>query len=426
MENYLVMWPKSSDVIHINYHYTQFGEIIDYLKKHMQNQIIAIDCDVQNYSIMDIINDKSIKKVVMNVNYENVSNAFKLADEIKKKIEIPILAYGSIPIMHPQLFLNSSFDSIFQDGDSEICIESFLKNYRTDAEITDLKKDLKGNRIIKNGSFINTNPGEYILSSEWGSSRQKDVPVKEYDKIKKKNRYVINISRGCPFGCSHCLIQLSEGKKERRRDIKNIKETLEEIEADYSHLKIWAANFTLDKNYVYEFCEMMRQYFPKMTWECATRIDLVRDIKMLNRMHESGCTQISLGIEGLRNGDMIETKNFNILEISRAIYGIQSSGIKVKGCVMLGMPNQTKEDIIATLRFLKNNNVIIRPTIYTPYHKLPKDVNKEILQQYNRKTYQNHSIKGVNCEQLIRLVNDPYNYEEILYDSRDKENIEER
>lgn len=147
---------------------------------------------------------------------------------------------------------------------------------------------------------------------------------------------------------------------------------------------------------------------------------------MLKQMYEAGCRQISLGIEGLKNGEMIGTKDFGILEISRAIYGIQSNGIKVKGCVMLGMPNQTKEDIIATLKFLKSNNVVIRPTIYTPYHELSDNATLEILEQYNRKTYQNDSIEGVTCDQLIRLVRNPYNYEEILYNTNERENIDER
>lgn len=265
MEKFLIIWPKSSDVMHINYHYTQFGEVVDYLKKHMTDQIIAVDCDVEDANITDIINNIDIKKVAMNVNYENARNAFILADEIKDRFGIPILAYGSIPIMHPQLFLNSSFDAIFQNGDNEKCIENFLSFYDADIEIEDLEKVLKGIRLIRNNCFINTEQGELILDREWGASRKEDVPVVEYDRIKGRNRYVINISRGCPFGCPHCLIQLSEGRKERRRNIENLKDILEEIKNDYSHLKIWAANFTLNRAYVDEFCQMMRNYFPEMT-----------------------------------------------------------------------------------------------------------------------------------------------------------------
>ena len=51
MGNYLIVWPKSEDVVHINYHYTQFGEIIYYLHKHIERSISSIDCDVQHIYI---------------------------------------------------------------------------------------------------------------------------------------------------------------------------------------------------------------------------------------------------------------------------------------------------------------------------------------------------------------------------------------
>ena len=51
MDNYLVVWPKSNDVVHINYHYTDFGEIVDYLDSVLPGQVFAVDCDIQDYDI---------------------------------------------------------------------------------------------------------------------------------------------------------------------------------------------------------------------------------------------------------------------------------------------------------------------------------------------------------------------------------------
>ena len=51
---------------------------------------------------------------------------------------------------------------------------------------------------------------------------------------------------------------------------------LADITQCYKHIKIWSANFTLKKQYVYEFCDVMSKY-PDVTWECATRIDLLED-----------------------------------------------------------------------------------------------------------------------------------------------------
>lgn len=406
---YLVMWPKSENVVHINYHYTQFGEIIDYLDKKFPNSIIPSDCDVSSNDVIELIRTNNIKKVVMNVNYENAKNAFSMAKKMNEQFTgIQILAYGSLPKMLPNIFTNSDFNAIFKDGDYECCIESFLEN-----NLDEINK-LNGLYLIHNGKLIETNRGNYIQSNQWGMSNKERVPVQEYDNIKGKNRYVINISRGCPYGCKHCLIQLTEGRRERRRSIDNLEKVIDKIKSDYKHIKIWAANFTLDKEYVKQFCELMREKYPDITWECATRIDLVRDKEMLQDMYKSGCRQISLGIESLNNDELIHTKDFNENEIKRAISDVHDAGIKVKGCIMLGMPNQTKESIVSTIKFLMDNQVIIRPTIYTPYHALGEKVDINMLSNYNRKTLKNNNVLGVTPDQLLQLVKDPYNYEQIL------------
>lgn len=411
----LIIWPKSEEISHINYHYSQFGEVIDYLAKKMDNNIIAIDFDVQDKDIIKIIEDNGIKKIAMNVNYENAKNSFELAKSLKEQFkEIAILAYGTLTVMLSKLFINSSFDAIYKDGDFETCIESFFNFFEIDKDKLKQSNELVGMYLIDKGKYIKTNPGTYIDSNEWGMSRENQVPVSEYDKRKGKNRYVINISRGCPFGCPHCLIQLTEGRKERRRSIENLEKVIEEIKNQYSHIKLWAANFTLDKQYVKDFCKMMQSKYPDITWECATRINLVQDKEMLKEMNKSGCKQISLGIESLNNLELIHTKDFNENQVLEAILNIQEAGINVKGCIMLGMPNQTKEDIINILKFLIDNNVIIRPTIYTPYHLLGEDVDISTLSKYNRKTLENNNVFGVTSNQLLEIVKAPYNYKKIL------------
>lgn len=416
MKPYLIMWPKSEEVSHINYHYTQLGEIVDYLDKKLPVKGIVKDCDVETCDIIELIKQKQIKKVVMNVAYENVKNSMELAEKIKENFEdVVILGYGQVTTMLPKIFKESKFDAIYKDGDSEICIKSFLENFETDSEMTKEKFcKLKGLSVIKSNKIVPVGKGEFISSEDWGISRKDRVPVEKYDKIKNKNRFVINDSRGCPFGCPHCLIQLTEGNKERRRSIKNFDEAIEEIKKDYKHIKIWAANFTLDKKYANEFCDMMIEKHPDVTWETATRIDLVKDIELLKKMKQAGCRQISLGVESLNNADLINTKDFSANQVDKVIKAVNQAGIKVKGCIMLGMPNQTKESIVNTIKFLLDRGVTIRPTIYTPYQLCDENTTIDELTNYNRKTYKNNNVPGVSHEQLIRLVKEPEKYEEIL------------
>ena len=271
---------------------------------------------------------------------------------------------------------------------------------------------------IDNASFKMGEYGEFMNPDEWGYSKPSQVPVFVYDLFKNKNRYVLNISRGCPYGCKHCLIQMVESRKERRRSIENVDRALADVTQVYKHIKVWAANFTLNKPYVMKFCEVMQKY-PDVTWECATRIDLVQDEEMLKAMAEAGCKQISIGIESLNSGKFIESKQFAKESVEAVIKLIQKYGINVKGCVMLGIPGQTKQDIIDTLKFLQDNNVTTRPTVFTPYHtSKPRNLND--LTKLNRRTYQNNNVEGVSPEQLIKLTKNPFDYEKILSE-REKE-----
>lgn len=418
MENDLVIWAKSDDVFHVNYHYTQFGEVINYLNRTMKNNnILGIDLDIQEEDVLEFIKKYDIKKIAIAVNYENARNAFELVKRIKEETSIPTMAYGPLTIMLKDLFLNSSFDAIHNSGDYECSIRSFITSFKPSTDIN----DLEGLSLIRDNHFEDTKKGSYIDSKQWGISSDTEVPIEKYDEIKGKNRYVLNFSRGCPFGCEHCLIQLTEGNIERRRDLENAKLAIDIISQKYKHIKIWAANFTLNKKYVYEFCQMMKNNFDGITWECATRIDLVKDTEMLRTMYEAGCRQISLGIESLNNLELIGTKNFQLCEIDNAINNIQAQGMVVKGCIMLGMPNQSKGSIINTLEYLKRKGVIIRPTIYTPYHLLNGDISLDALSQYNRKTYKNTNVQGIEYSQLLELVSNPYDYVDILKLNKNQE-----
>ena len=423
----ILIWPKSENIKHINYHYTQFGEILDYLQKFVNSNIKAFDLDVENINF-DIFNkENKITKVIMNVNYENAKNSFNLAEKIKSiNNDIDIMAYGNVPKMHPKLFENSKFDVIYKSGDFEKAIENFILYYdktlinnlellikdENTLKSTNLSKLQGLYLIVKNKFYFLKFNDEYIKPNEWGVTNKYYSEL--YDKVKNKNRFVINISRGCPFNCEHCLIQLTEGKKERRRSIDNLKDAIRMVYNDFKHIKIWAANFTLNENYVNEMCEMILKNFPNLTWECATRLDLLKNEELIKKMFLAGCKQVSLGIESLQNKELIKTKDFTESEIESKIKLLQRNNIKVKGCIMLGMKNQTTEDIFKTFDFLTKNDVNIRPTIYTPYQEIDEDISIDELSNYNRKTFVSNSIEGLTDEDLIALTLKPIEYKKII------------
>ncbi len=432
-EKYLMIWPKSKEVKHINYHFSQFGEYITYLEERFPNKVVYRDGDINgeygyhnDSEIIELIQKENIKKIVMHISYENAGNSKNLIEKIKEKYpNVFIMGYGTVPRLHLKLFENIPIDALACSGHDQKSIESFLKDYKKDEDIS----VLKGLKVRKKGSnqFIETSSGEYIENYEWTITP--NTLASAYYEENNHVRYVINVSTGCPFNCEHCLLQLTEGKIERRRTIENIDESLSMIEKDYPYIEFFAANLTLDQKYVLALCKMIREKHPNITWGCATRIDevtrtksnklLMDDADLLKIMGYSGCSLIGLGVEGITgNLNSIHTKDFAFEKTNQAIANIQEAGITAKAMIMVRIPNQTRQDIINTFYYLTKMKTFIRPTLYTPYHKIEENnISIYDLYKYNRKKrpddYES-PVKGISNEQFDELLKNPKNYLEIL------------
>lgn len=146
-EKYLIIWPKSKDVKHINYHFSQFGEYITYLEKIFPDKIIYRDGDIagecgynSNVEILELIHKENIQKVIMQINYENAGNSQDLIELIKKIYpEVAIMGYGTIPRLYPSLFNDIPVDALASSGHDQKCMESFLKDYAINEDMSNLK-----------------------------------------------------------------------------------------------------------------------------------------------------------------------------------------------------------------------------------------------------------------------------------------------
>ncbi len=432
-EKYLLVWPKSKEVTHINYHFSQFGEYITYLEKLFPNQILYKDGDIsgqygyeEQNEILELIRQEKIGKVVLQITYENAGEAQDLIEKIKDAYpNIPIMGYGTIPKLYPSLFQEIPIDVLASLGHDQKCIETFLREYENDNN----SHRLPGIKIRNKNTnqWLDPSSSLYIADYEWTST-----PIqlsRAYYEENHHARYVLNVSTGCPFQCEHCLLQLTEGRKERRRTIENIDDALSTLQGEFPYVEFFAANLTLDQQYVLDLCQMMKEKHPDITWGCATRIDevtrkksaslLMDDAELLKIMNDAGCTLLGLGVEGVTgNLNSIHTKDFVFEKTDQAIRNIQDANITAKAMIMVRIPNQTRQDIINTFYYLTKMNTFIRPTLYTPYHKIDQNhVSLYDLYRYNRKKRPDDlesPVLGISNDQFDQLLKNPSQYIEIL------------
>jgi len=128
--------------------------------------------------------------------------------------------------------------------------------------------------------------------------------------------------------------------------------------------------FTIDKNHIKGLCkEIIRQGFhKKIKWTCMTRVNLVTE-ELLQLMARAGCWSIHYGVESgsQRLLDLIQ-KDITIEQVKKAFKWTKKAGIEIKAFFMLGLPTETREESLKTIRFTKEIDPDwIQVTITVPY-----------------------------------------------------------
>ena len=414
----LFIWADSglstkSNHVNAPYHFVHLGEVVDYIEKNIKEEIDILDIEAEQTEFQDIM-AKIIKNkyqaIAFYINTENLQNTIKLQEYIKEILpNCKTIAYGEMPIYLPKFFKKTKFNAIVsRECDQEIALLDFFKYSLGTIE----EQDMRGVILIKNKQLVNCKKGEFLPPNEWGYTNIKKVPIQKYFAMEKKQQLVITIARGCPYNCPYCNAVLYYGKKERRREPKEIVNYINSL--DYEYFKFFAPDFTLNEEKAMELCQELINNKKKIKWSCTTRPDLLKNEELIKCMAKSGCYKIALGIEFVERNDLeIIHKRYDNEVIIQGINLLKKYGIEYKALVMFGVPNQTKESIAYTLDFLNKYEVNIRPTAYTPFYEMNHNMNEEQISKYDKRTYY-EGIPNLSYQDFLKLIYDTKDYKTIL------------
>lgn len=167
---------------------------------------------------------------------------------------------------------------------------------------------------------------------------------------------ILLTSRGCPFRCSYCFHMWE--KKVRYRSIESIIDEIMQVHRDYqtTQFSFKDDSFTVRKGHVLKLCEALQKLPFKITFNCTTRVDII-DNELVVAMKNAGLAQISIGIESGSARILKETdKDITHEQILEAAALFKRHHIFWTGYFMIGLPNETEEDILKTIRFLRKAN----------------------------------------------------------------------
>ncbi len=399
--------------------YAYFWEIHAYLQRRFEiTPVDAILPSVTLYALSKKLTLQGYDSVIMCVRSNNIERSLEYARFFKVcRPDIKIIVYGDIVSLLPRFFMQyDCIDAVVTGGDYEISISSYL-NYIEDGisqklvgvYVQELKKNFAGSSI----------------GDEWLFTDLDVAPHDVYSKmVIDKREMTITVQRGCPHDCSYCLATKMFSSMSRMKDPQDIIGYCMKHRSKFDTYRFFAPVFTIDREWAKDLCRQMIAAKTDFKWCTTTRYELLDDEELVDLMVNAGCYKVSVGVETL--GDSaITIGRRNKLDVLGRVAGYVNkyphdydtqTGMIVCGLCMLGVPGQSKQDVIDMFSLMEELKIRIRPTSYSPLEELAlkSDLTVVEIEKYDKFTYYDGGIENVSANDYFRLLFNPHLYREIF------------
>ncbi|MFH1751766.1 MAG: radical SAM protein [archaeon] len=311
-------------------------------------------------------------------------DALRCANESKKLFPNALTIIGGIHVtsLPEHTMQNYSEFDFGVVGEGEQTVLELCNHFQEKGKLS--KEELTGiNGLVfkKEGKIIRTPKRELIQNLD-------DIPIPARDLFEMKEFYTqpravirgimkrtiqIMSSRGCPYDCAFCASARMWERKFRFHSPERVIKEIEHLIETYNISALFFVDdtFIANKDRVKRICDLMieRGINKRIVWSCQLRANLV-DKEIVDKIKSAGCVQAEFGLESgnERVLSMIKGNSVTIKQNTEAIRICKEAGLRVLANFVVGNPSETREEIIDTLNFIKNNPLnFVHPHIATPF-----------------------------------------------------------
>lgn len=177
-------------------------------------------------------------------------------------------------------------------------------------------------------------------------------------------------SRGCPYRCDFCI----NSRRQTPLRFHSPERVLEEIALVAGRYNIQAVAFydelmATDADRFRAICEgMIARRLNRLRWECQAHPRLIRP-DMLGLMKRAGCIQVAIGFESGSQAVLDRIHKSTRVESNLEIAAkVREAGLRLRGCFVIGVPGETREDIARTESFIRESKLDFASLHFlTPY-----------------------------------------------------------
>jgi radical SAM superfamily enzyme YgiQ (UPF0313 family) len=190
--------------------------------------------------------------------------------------------------------------------------------------------------------------------------------------VDRYNRLPLQTTRGCPLDCEFCAASKIFGGY-KLKPVELVVRDIREIKKRWRHpfLELADDNTFVHKPWSRALVRAIAD--EEVYWFTETDVSVADDSELLDLLARSGCRQLLIGFESPRAGslDGLEIHNWKAKRhdrYRRAIDAIQSRGITVNGCFIVGLDNDTPDIFDEIERFVKSASLMeVQVTVMTPF-----------------------------------------------------------
>jgi anaerobic magnesium-protoporphyrin IX monomethyl ester cyclase len=315
------------------------------LKDKIIEKIISFNPDIIGFSAMT----------------HNYQWSLSIANEIKKRANIPIIFGGIHPTSVPEIVLKQESIDLVAVGEAEESFVEVISELEAGKTLETINKKINGIYFKENGKIIE-NPPAMVGNLDSLPYPDKDL---YYDKIPSlSNSYSVSASRGCPNSCGYCCnsyLNKVYSKIERRR-VRSVDNIIDELKIakkkyNYSLIDFTDEIFPDSISWLEEFSEKYRNEIGipfGISLDAGRDFELITDDR-LKLLKHAGCTDVGFGLtsgsEKVRK--LMGTKSFSNKKFIEILKMCKSHNFTFATDIIIGTPNETDEDLVKNLDFCR-------------------------------------------------------------------------
>jgi anaerobic magnesium-protoporphyrin IX monomethyl ester cyclase len=368
--------------------------------------------DVKLIDMRTLDSWEHFKKIIENINSEiigiSISNvdykvAMKAVEIIKgAKPSTKIIVGGLNPTIFPEIYQNNEKIDYIVTGEGEITLLKIIQGIENNISVPKFNKGEKPD--LNKLPWVDRTLFDYSRELKCSYAPGQEPPT-----------VTMIAGRGCPYQCTYCqpAESLTYGRPQRMRSPQNVISELRTLKNkyDFKSINFWDDTFTLNKEWIFEFCDLYEKEKLDATIAACSRADIIcRNEDMIKRLSEIGLKWLTIGFESgsqrilnlIKKGTTVE-QNYKAASICKKY------GIKIIATFMLGLPTETKSEQWATAKMIIETQpeypllFYFLPIVGTEIYDLCKEKNI-ILSSMNEDPF-NIDRTGVYDKPRIKNIN---------------------